>query len=377
MSVAAEVMFNAGFDQDATAWLALLFPAPVSADPVLIKGWIEGEVWHKGGFGLSLGWRPDAQELLMIRAEIEQDRETAPAGNAGYQFSVYPPEAVPNADKAFAWLDQACADAEIIFSDEAELSPQMREAHESMTRDQFAFQKKCSALPPPLIRAITEAYLKAHPEEKGEIDSRKAVSRAIHDIASVPIDDLMRSRFADLARTVLNPASGQDHLSALNAASQEKPHRAALRAALQDCGVDMNKLVISPELDLAIKQTIALADLYAADMQEVSGSEPTQLVDYRGMLSPTRRIATEDVVRRVAEICCSWRSQLPVAALADALIEMRHAQAWRLAQDEGLSFNFCDVFLEHPSWPISDLIEEAKEVAKKQLSEPENQSLSF
>lgn len=376
MAAAAEAIFDAGFDQDATAWIALLPPAPVTSDPALIKRWIEGSPWHKGAFGIDPGWLPDSQELLMIRAEIEQDRESAPASTAGYNFGVYPDDAAANADKAFTWLNEACEKAQIVLGGPTELDADLRAALDDMIRDPFRFQKKCGALKPAQLNAITAAYLRAHPEEQGALDHKRAVARSVHDLSSVPADDLLSSPFAELALTLLPAVANSSIDAAAATGPQEKPHLQMFREALGHVGVDLDVTVISPEFDLALRQTIALAGLYQADMEAERGQEPETPADFRGMLSPENRISVEDVLHRAAVIACSWKVQVPVAALGEALLEMRLAQAWRMIEPgEALPSGFCDMFLQSPHLALADLLDDVRMNAKKANYEPENPSI--
>lgn len=367
MAAAAEAMFDAGFDHDATAWLALLQPAPASSDPAELKLWIEGEPWHPGAFGINPGWAPDRQELLMIRAELEQDRATAPSGTAGYSFNVYPAEAADRADRAFTWLARACDKAQIVLSSEAALDPALRQTLDDMVRDPWRSEQKCAALAAPIQRAIMAAYLRAHPEEKGEIDAKKAISRAVRDIKSVAPDALMSSPFAELAGIVLS-AVANGSVDKATSAPSEPPHKAALRLAMTEMGLSLDAFEVTAELENAIRQALALSQLYLEDLEQSCGPEPEETSDYRGMLSPACRIAPHDVLCRALVIATAWKTELPVAALAEAVLEMRMAQAWRMIK-EGEVFppSFCDLFLAEPQLALEDLLDDARKFAKNDL----------
>jgi len=348
------------FDRDATAWLSLLPPAPHSSDPALIRSWLEGKCWHKGAFGIETDWHPDPQELLMIRAEIEQDRAAAPAGTAGYDFAVYAEGADALADEAFAWLESACNEAGIVL-DPPTADPELVQRYQVLHQDPWKFEIESKRRSDAEKEAIRDAYYRAFPATKEEMDLSRALTKAIRDVnQSFDVND-PDHHLTDLARTVLG-LERHGPAAVGKASGLELLLRASAGAGLVRTG-----LVASPELELAIRQAVALADLYTADLREELGEEPSSIVDYRGMLSPEHRIAVEDMLVRASIIALDWKAGLPIQALKEAMIEMRLAQAWRLS-DQPVPRGFTAAFIANPNLALADLLEEVGGSAKNQPS---------
>jgi hypothetical protein len=354
---------NLDGEQDATAWLSMLPPAPFGGDDSALRDWLAGKPWHDGAFGVDPGWKPDIQEMLMIRAEIEADRATALAGTAGYGFSVYDQNAAAKAEEAFKFLDRACEQAGVIVNSEAnQIDDEQVADLRRLQENAWEAEKLLKAAGPAVITSVAEAFEAVFGRSTGAIDPLLAVGKAVRQVCALDPESTIDPKLVPLTQAVLAGFTGRSS----SAVNQPHPADAVARfkSAATSLGMDYSPFTFAAPLRRALEQAISLSDLYALDLAGEKGDEPERLPDLRGMPHPECRISTDGLLVRAAVLS---RIHLPATAMMEALIEMRLAQAWRFTDQFGpVKPDFCDRFIEAPGTAIRDLLEDSQTEKKMQ-----------